>query len=85
MAVHINVYKSIGRLYSRLDKVVKQLYADCGENQHFNEYGHRLLGHFLYRLFTVRSIIYGYICLYLCNIYIYTYIYIYVCVCVLCV
>jgi len=38
-------------LYERLDRVGKQLYADCGENQHFNEYGHRLLGHFLYGLF----------------------------------
>ena len=38
-------------LYDKLDRVGKQLYADCGENQHFNEYGHRLLGHFLYGLF----------------------------------
>jgi len=38
-------------LYQKLDRVGKQLYADCGDNQHFNEYGHRLLGHFLYGLF----------------------------------
>jgi len=39
-------------LYDKLDRVEKQLYADCGENQHFNEYGHRLLGHFLYGVFV---------------------------------
>lgn len=36
----------------RLEEFHAKLYADCGDNQHFNEYGHRLLGEYLYNVFV---------------------------------
>jgi hypothetical protein len=34
-----------GPLADALNDFRTTLYADCGENQHFNEYGHRVMGH----------------------------------------
>lgn len=38
-----------------LEAVLLHLYADCGQNVHFNEYGHSVMGHFLFSLFSAAS------------------------------